>query len=145
MKILYTKIKTPYIELDENNRIVFHDLSSTDEGYTHLLISGRGRPLIPKKKKAKELEYTTEHISVISTIKFGGTGVSSKLKRMAIYKYIPIVKEKMQSLMKDDIFPKKNIAKLDKILKGITDNEAMEEYKKTTRRKKKAKKSEKRK
>ena len=139
MKIRYTQTKIPYIEFDRNNRIAFSSLTATDEGYSHLIVSGMGQARFSKvkggkKAKTPEQLQSKERISVISDIKFNGTGVLNKLKKMFIYKYIPTIKEKIGELTENGIFPKKNITKLEKIIANIDENITVEEPKKVVKK-----------
>lgn len=145
MKIRYTQTKIPYIEFDKNNRIAFSSLTATEEGYSHLIVSGMGQARFSKvkggkKSKTPEQLQSKERISVISDMKFNGTGVLNKLKKMYIYKYIPSIKEKIGELIENNIFPKKNITKLEKMIANIAENITIEEPKKVVRKTKVVKK-----
>lgn len=118
MKMKYSKKGVPFIELDNDNKLVFSPTTSTPEGYKWMMFSGIStttETLSGGKgaKKTKRKIKITHPVSTLIDMEFANMGKSAKNANMYLTKrYLNGVKKMFDPYIVNGIFLYENVSKL---------------------------------
>jgi hypothetical protein len=118
MKMKYSKKGVPFIELDNDNKLVFSPTTSTPEGYKWMMFSGIStttETLSGGKgaKKTKRKIKVTHPVSTLIDMEFANMGKSAKNANMYLTKrYLSGVKKMFEPFVVNGVFLYENVSKL---------------------------------
>jgi len=117
MELKFSTTGIPFVELDANNKIIFSETTSNNEGYKWMVFSGVSTTSIAAssgkgKNKTKTRIDKTEPISIMLKMDFSGIPKSAKNNIYLTKKYINGIRRMFAPYIKNGIFLRKNLTLL---------------------------------
>lgn len=134
MKLNYSLKGTPYIEFDDENRLIFSSINKNYNGYKYLVFSGKTTVTVEvssgRGKKGKKKANIVDDVSFTSTMLLDKIPRDAKGNKYLSKINIGIIKNMIgKYITKDNIFPDSKIKLLEDDINsiGICDEDYLDE------------------